>query len=125
MAYNINVSFDVKITANVLADILLTALNGGINYWGNIENYPVAYLVSQVLTGESIKIFDVESDEEWLLDKDKLLSGIKQYLADPDIYEKPLERDEFGELTIDTIQIDAVAADIIIQYALFNEIVFA
>ena len=55
--------------------------------------------------------------------QDDLLRGLKMYLSDP---EAPYDITDYehGLLVLDPCDIDATVADMIIQYALFGEIVF-
>lgn len=62
--------------------------------------------------GEKVIFFDIEDcEEEWELTLDKLLNGIKLTI-----------QNKYWDGDIDTL--DGEGADIIFQYALFNEIVF-
>ena len=111
------------------------ALEGGINYWCDgikvVGEYLGEYGSEQIARGGKLKVhleepFDDEDTETYELDKEKFLKGVEMYIKNPD---KPYEivcfdTDVDGDLTIDTCMVDADVADMIIQYALFGEIVF-
>lgn len=135
MQETITFKTDVTITDQDIEEILDCALETGINYWADSAQVVGTYagkniyehfnnngLVSIHLTEGSI----VKEGPEWYeLDRKKLVNGIKKYLEDP---EKPydiLSHNYPDETGLDTSQIDAEVADMIIQYALFDEIVFA
>ena len=114
---------------------MCTALEGGINYWCRkaevVGEYLGEYGSEQISIGGTLKLHDSEEDTVYELDKEKLLDGIKMYLEDP---EKPYDILESasdsvgcskGEFVLDCCMVDAVVADMIIQYALFRTIVYA
>ena len=70
--------------------------------------------------GGTLELFDAESDDKWTLTRDMLLRGIKQWAefgGDPCLA-------ILGNGTLDTGEIDAEVADMIVQYALFGEVVY-
>lgn len=115
-----------------IENIMVTAIEGGINYWAGLDNTaeawaerpkdePLSMWATKILIdGGSVKFYDVEGggeleeeedDSEWILTLDKLLAGFAQNYK-----ERPHDNDlEQG---------DATTADCIIQYALFGQIVF-
>ena len=112
-----------KLTEEDIDDIMDAALYG-INYWcseAEIVGERLGYYASeQISRGGALKLYDVESDDVWELTLEKFLKGFKLWVANGD--------DEYGALqsdgTVDTGEIDSAMADMIIQYALFDEIVF-
>lgn len=112
------------LTEENIDDIMCTALEGGINYWCYeaevVGNYLGDYASEQIARGGTLKLYDAESDDIWELDLKKLLDGFKLWIENGE--------DEYGALksdgSVDCGEIDAAMADMIIQYALFNEIVF-
>ena len=129
----IKVELDVVITQQDIDDIVTTALEGGINYWCRkaevVGDYLGEYASEQISRGGILKLYDGEEDAIYELDKEKLLKGITKYLEDP---EKPYEILENGTdsvgchsgYVLDCCMVDATVADIIVQYALFGEIIF-
>ena len=131
----IKVEMYVTVTDEDIDDIMSCALEGGINYWCDgikvVGEYLGEYGSEQIARGGKLKVhleepFDDEDTETYELDKEKFLKGVEMYIKNPD---KPYEivcfdTDVDGDLTIDTCMVDADVADMIIQYALFGEIVF-
>jgi hypothetical protein len=101
-------------------DIMVTALEGGITYWcGKAEvvgKYLGEYASDQISRGGELKLYDAESDDTWILNKEKFINGVKMALDNGQIY--------LTDNRVDTSYIDSNVADTIIQYALFNEFVF-
>ena len=114
----------VIVTQGDVDDIMVCALEGGINYWCSSaevveDEYYGEYASDQISRGGSLRLYDSEDDEEYILTLDKFLKGIK--LAVNDGYGK----DWFGDDGwLDTMNIDGEAADVIVQMALFGEVVF-
>ena len=120
----LSLDYEIKISDQDVDDIIVTALEGGINYWcGSArpkdEDYKGAKYASGVLNKGGILILKdvegIEADEELTLAK--FLKGFQIFLKDNNI---TIDRDG----TIDTGEIDAKWADMIIQYAVFGEIKF-
>lgn len=64
-------------------------------------------------------MYDAENSNKWELTRDKFLKGFQLWLEnDMDIYHGVDEHE------LDTSVIDGTAADNIVQYALFGEVVF-
>ena len=103
-------------------DLMVTALEGGINYWcGKVriikfpENTSDNVLASDVISGDGeLKLFDAESDDSWILTKDKFLNGVI----------KTLKWGNFESVEEMMDNHDAETADVLIQFALFDDIVF-
>jgi len=121
-------TFDVpviyKVTAKQLEDIIVTALEGGINHWAILDNtgnewknkkkdLPTSqYAFGFIYAKTPIKFEDAEGsedDSDWWLTFDKLIKGIALELQN---YQTDLE------------DIDGESADRIIQYALFGDVVY-
>jgi hypothetical protein len=113
--------FKIQVEVNVLQedidDILCAALEGGCTHWcsevkvvgTSEEKYEYA---SEALTrGYNLVFFEDEYEEEHTLTLDRFKAGLGMYIA------KHGWSGDVGD-------IDAGAADNIIQYALFNEIVY-
>ena len=98
--FSVHTERDVKLTVEDIDDIMVAALEGGINYW----------------CSEAVE----DIDEKWELDLEKFLNGFKLWV------EQGL--DEYGAVqkdgTVDCCQIDAACADEIVQLALFGEVTF-
>lgn len=136
-SFNVTVTFNVAITAEDISTILSTAMEGGINYWccGAIplnekceKEYFGEYASDQIAYGGVLKFildepFDENDTDEYLLTLDNMKSGIIKYLSSPGCDNKILTTED-GVIKIDGFYLDAGIADEIVQYALFNEVVF-
>lgn len=116
----------IVVTQENIDDIMVSALEGGINYWCNRVKvdgkYRGKYASEQISRGGMLILHDAEEERTELLTKEKLLQGIKMYAEQPkhgDIFEVI-----YHELHIDCGMVDADVADAIIQYAIFAEIIY-
>ena len=122
--------FKVQITKEFtdedMEGIVVTALEGGIGYWACLDNTtpefkdepkdtPTAVWCWHLLKGgKDIRFIDAEDTEEgetWWLTLPMLLNGIGKAVS-------------HGHWDGDIDTIDAVIADIIFQYAIFDDIVY-
>ena len=119
----IKVEIEIKITQEDIDDIMSAALDGGINYWcekAEVDgDYLGEYASEQISRGGNLKLYDSEDDKVYTLTREKLLEGIQKYLADPN---KPY--DILDGHTIDCCIVDDVVADIMIQYAIFGDLIY-
>lgn len=124
------VSMTINITQQDIDDIMCSALEGGITYWADradvVGDYLGEYAHEQISRGGTLKIHVEEpwddNDTEWYdLDLDKLLNGIKKAVEDG--YRQDYGWFNNGEL--DTGEIDADVSDVIIQLALFDDVIYA
>ena len=123
--YEIPVSLTVKLTEEDIDDIMVGALEGGINYWCDeaevIEEKRVAdWGHEQIARGGCLILHDAESDDKWELNLEKFINGVKLWIENGDAF----ECGAIDNGTIDCCQIDAIQADNIVQYAIFGELVF-
>ena len=119
--FTVRPQIEVNLTQQDIDDIMVAALEGGINYWCReaevVGEYLGEYASDQISRGGSLILHDAESSDKWELTRDKFLSGVKLYFEHG--CEVPVE-----DNAIDTYDIDACAADSIVQYALFGKLVF-
>lgn len=116
----------LEITEQDVENIIVSSFEGGSNYWMGIDNTtkewkdkpkdePVSIWATKIiLKRKSVKLFDIEESEDdsnWILTLEKLLKGIKL-----NIKNRPFASDKENW--------DATDADCIIQFALFDEIVY-
>lgn len=124
----------LEITTNVLVthedidDIMVSALEGGINHWCAEALVQGEYLgefaSDQISRGGTLLLYDVKERKYEELTKEKFLEGLKRYLKNP-IYEGTVYPGTHEErLLVDCGMIDGPASDMIIQYALFGEVVY-
>jgi hypothetical protein len=115
-----------------ISDLLVTALEGGINYWcrkaqkvrnddGTFagvsaeDQSKVKYASDLIALGGKLILHDIEDeDESWELDLAKMLNGIKLYCE--------IKNESLTDL-IDNH--DAETADCIVQLALFGKLEFS
>ena len=114
----------ILLTIEDIDDIMVCALEGGINYWADaadvIEELRVAdWSHEQIARGGVLIIHDQEDDMSYELTLEKFLTGFKLWV------EQGL--DHYGAVSggeVDCCQIDATCADNIIQLALFGEVLY-
>lgn len=119
----VSVAFSFVVSDEDIDDIMSAALDGGITYWcGRAEvvgEYLGEYASEQISRGGTLKLYDIEDPKTvYELTLDKFLNGLRLWLEN----ERAFALTEAGRL--DVGQIDAAAADTIIQYALFCDIVY-
>ena len=122
--YNIEVNKKYTVTPQDIDDIMVTALEGGINYWCRkaevVGEYLGEYASDQISRGGSLILYDAESSDNWELNLEKLLDGIQKAIEDNWFS----DYDWYVGGGLDCCQIDGDVADVIVQLALFDEIVF-
>ena len=120
--HGISVVINFVVSDEDIDDIMSTALDGGITYWcGRAEvvgKFLGEYASEQISRGGALRLHDIEGDGVFELTLDKFLVGLRLWIEN----ERAFELTSAGRLNIG--QIDAAAADTIIQYALFNDIVY-
>lgn len=118
---------DITVTAQDIDDILCTALEGGICHWSNrvaVVGEPRGeYASDQVSRGGSLDFF--VGRKIYRLDTKKLLKGLEKWLSEDADISTATTRENGGKRFLDPCGIDANDADCIIQYALFDELVYA
>lgn len=112
----------ITITEEGITDIVSTALEVGIYYW--CEKVEVKgellgeYESDQICKGGTLILYDIDSKKHELT-REKLFKGIVMYIESPDSAYGIVEDNE-----IDTWNVDALVADMIIQFAIFEEIIY-
>ena len=114
--FDIVAEIKVNLTQQDIDDIMVTALEGGINYWCRKAEVVGEYLgkcaSDQISRGGILILHDAESAQTWELTLGKFLNGVKLYF------------EQGCHVQVDTCDIDAGDADCIIQLAIFEEVVF-
>ena len=120
--HGISVVINFVVSDEDIDDIMSAALDGGVTYWCSraevVGEYLGEYASEQISRGGALKLHDIEGDGVFELTLDKFLVGLRLWIEN----EQAFELTSAGRL--DVGQIDAVAADTIVQYALFNDIVY-
>lgn len=121
------ITVDIPMTLEIqgadIDNILATCFEGGSNYWIDKvqvvdKDYKGCQYASDVVSqgGELIIIID---DDQLTLTKNKLIKGIQKWYEK---YHYPRHKEIQGEFHL--FDWDANDSDLIIQYALFSEIVY-
>lgn len=121
--HGVTAVFNFVVSDEDIDDIMSAALDGGITYWCGrakvVGEYLGEYASEQISRGGVLKLYDIEEPKAvYELTLDKFLVGLRLWIEN----ERAFQLTEAGRL--DVGQIDAAAADTIIQYALFCDIVY-
>lgn len=126
--FEVHAEITVRLTQQDVDDIMVSALEGGICYWSDcaevVGSYLSEYASGQISRGGKLKIhvdepFDEANTEWYELDMEKFAQGFRLWLENGG--------DRYGAVSngeVDTCEIDGEMADLIIQYALFGEVVY-
>lgn len=119
--FTVRPQIEVNLTQQDIDDIMVAALEGGINYWCReaevVGKYLGEYASDQISRGGSLILHDSESSDKWELTLEKFLNGVKLYFEDGCHV-------QVEDNCIDAGDIDAGDADCIVQFALFGKVVF-
>ena len=120
--HGVSVVINFVVSDEDIDDIMSAALDGGITYWCRqaevVGEYLGEYASEQIARDGSLLLYDMEDDTVSELTLDKFLNGLRLWIEN----ERAFQLTDAGRL--DVGQIDALAADAIIQYALFNDVVY-
>ena len=120
----IEITKRIEVTEEDIDDIMCSALEGGINYWcckaEVFGSYLGEWAHEQIARGGSLNLHDAEEDEVYELTIEKFLKGI-QLAVEGNYY---ADYEWCNGTEIDTCQVDACVADVIIQLALFDDIIY-
>ncbi len=133
------IKLEVSIDHQFIEDVLVTALEGGSNFWidsikinhpggAKPKNIPTSIWAAQALiNGGTIQVYPSGTKEETCslntyMEKAMLVNGIKMWAGTNPIDMEIIKTD--GIFTIGADNIDADDADTIMQYALFGKLVF-
>lgn len=116
----IKIEKTIELTNEEISDLLVAAFEGGITYWCrkvkfvNPEKYDQMFASHAFPLGAELILHDIYSKDKWILTLDKFMKGVK------------MEMEKMGYTDADDLMDnhDADTADCIIQFALFDEIVF-
>lgn len=120
--YSVSAVINFVVSDEDIDDIMSAALDGGITYWCGraevVREYLGEYASEQISRGGTLRLYDIEDGTVSELTLDKFLNGLRLWIEN----ERTFELTDAGRL--DVGHIDAIAADTIIQYALFNDVIF-
>ncbi|MFN8758834.1 MAG: hypothetical protein ACK5XA_08500 [Tagaea sp.] len=116
----ITITVSHTVSDQTIRDIKTTAAEGGIDYWSEIEKYDFDAGVLKVITDDPI---EGDGDKVYDVTDDVIKLGIERALAESKgrDWESAIRR---GVAADDAGEIDAEAADVIVQLGLFGEIVY-
>lgn len=115
----------VVLSEEDIDDIMCGAIEGGISYWASKaevveDEYLGEFASEQISRGGSLRIYDREDGETYLLTLEKLLKGFSLAVS--------LGYDDgwidIPENTVDMCCIDAQGCDVIVQLALFGDVIY-
>lgn len=123
--FDIVAEIKVSLTQEDVDNIMVSALEGGINYWCRkaevVEEQRCGdWGHEQIARGGALILHDAECSDKWKLNLKKFLKGVKLWIQNGDDRYGALQKDG----TLDTGEIDGEMADMIVQYALFNEVIY-
>ena len=122
--FEIEITTKLTVTAQDIDDIMVAALEGGINYWCReadvVGDYLGEFASDQISRGGKLLLYDAEEDDVYELTLEKFLHGIEKACEDRWF----AEYDWCDGKTIDACQVDADVADAIVQLALFDDVIF-
>jgi hypothetical protein len=108
-----------------LCGIITTAVEGGINYWSHVSDYQWEWDTAMNFTSASVTVHEDESDDEFVIDIDKVASAIGKLVAgNVQVRNSLLATLKEANRENEGGEIDADLADIIIQVACFGEIIY-
>ena len=120
--YKLNIRAGVWVSGQDVDDILCNAFEGGVtSMWcGGIRIVGEKlgeHAFEQISRGGSLIIIDDETEKEYELNLDNFMRGLQMFLQEdfgPYVYE--------GK--VDPGEMDAIASDCVLQYAIFGEAVY-
>ena len=119
--YTVRPEIEVNLSQQDIDDIMVSALEGGINYWCRKAEVVGEYLgeaaSDQISRGGALILHDAESAQTWELTLEKFLKGVKLY------FEQGCHV-QVEDNAIDTCDIDANDADCIVQFSVCGEVMF-
>jgi hypothetical protein len=134
MSENVVVQIPVELDDEFFADIICTMFEGGSNYWlGKVQvihpdgekpnGMPSSeWIASAVNKDGMIKILPQEDTVTVMLDKKRLVCGLEKWITKHPSSVSLMN--ENGRSSIDAGNIDADDADAILQYAVFDDLIF-
>jgi hypothetical protein len=118
----------IRIDNQKIKDMLITAFQGGSNYWASLKlpaNWKEKYDSIEEITfrGGEIEVFDVETGELLgVLNKASIQSGLQLMANSEDMKGKAIPEKHFENLIHDNW--DAETSDVFLQLSVMTEIVY-
>ena len=114
---------------NFLASVLVTAVEGGIDYWADVGNYTWAQDDRGNLTGASVEVKERDEREltdKWIpIDLKIIAAGISSIKSGKvNMNPKIVGYVTMSDVENDASEVDSEVADCIVQAALFGQLVY-
>ena len=109
-----------SISVNDLSDLMVAAFEGGINYWCRRvkivepEKWENMFASDIIANNGRLILFDAEVPKSYMLTLDNVIKGIK----------KTMDWGDFKSIEQLMNEHDAETADVLIQFAIFDEITY-
>lgn len=99
-----------------LSDVLVTAVEGGVNYWADVKGY----------TKDNVTVFVYDNMDHYTFTPATISLGIDIIKSNKDfkVNDTILGDILVGDHRMDESYIDSSAADVIVQAAMFGEIIY-
>ena len=123
----------IKVTGEDIDDIMESAMTG-CTYWSShvavlgkhLDDYLGEYASEQISRGGSLIFYEIEDERSSSeLTREKFLKGLRMLFAAQNGAYGMMVEERDGDTYVNPGMIDAGAADHIVQYGLFGEIMFA
>ena len=123
----LKITAEIVITQEDVDDIMSTALDSStLQCWCSEVNvvgrYLGEYASEQISRGGELELYEIEEETYRSLTLENFKTGLLKYFSEDYM---PVARRHDGTWGVDPGMIDEIAADEIIQYALFEEIVYS
>lgn len=123
----LKITAEIVITQEDVDDIMSTALDSStLQCWCSEVNvvgrYLGEYASEQISRGGELELYEIEEETYRSLTLENFKAGLLEYFSEDYM---PVARRYDGTWGVDPGMIDEIAADEIIQYALFEEIVYS
>lgn len=129
------VTHSVELPEDDIENLICAAFEGGIGYWASVDDRSMIFyeqdqskslsdVISEIiLGGGEVTLHSTENyGTEWTLGMRKLMNGIARFLGTADGV--GCISDHNGKIVFDSYDIDAEKADMIMQYALFDRLIY-
>ena len=121
----VEVTRRIKVTQEDIDDIMATALEGGITcLWcckaKVVGDYLGEFASEQISHGGTLKLYDSVEDTTYDLTLENFMHGLKKAIQGGWY----ANYDWYNDDEIDTCNVDAEVADVIIQLALFDDVIY-
>lgn len=118
------ITINIEISDDTCADIMCTALEGGIGYWCVADDIRYVGGDSEYLSFVALDDNDADAEPFGKVTYDTIRIGIERILLDRVKIRRDLRNQVLSVTNPDRTDIDADAADCIVQAGLFNDVVY-